>query len=260
MSHIFSNNDKLYHFNPEIEIEDIFSKRSLELGKDELSIGLKEQVEIQDAFLTNYIEDYLQDPEFRYIGLTEETKINILDDSLDNFHLLVNFFFFPNQITGVAKYPLYLPLYSVIDMLIRNETNIVEKKGILNYNNTNIDFRMELLDSIYKNYKKNFPKILQKDIPTNIDYEEQMILYREKMFFYNYELYEKHVKETRMENIQKQNVNIDNFNNQNIMYDVAFDTDFHGGKKKRKSTRKSTRNRKTSKTTRKRKQKGKSKP
>ena len=77
--------------------------------------------------------------------------------------------------------------------------------------------------------------------------EEKGILFFERNFLSQYISYEKSVKEKRKNEELLKNVNQDNFNNSQLDYDVAFDTGFYGGKKKRGPQRKRTRKHKKTK-------------
>lgn len=238
-----NTNDKYFNFNPIIAVEDSFAKRGLDQTKKSLSPGLQEQVEIQEAYLTTYIEKYLENVKSGFSNLNEETKLEILDTSLNNFHTLVNFFFHENYIIPEKHgYPLYLPLYSVIDNLFRI------KKIPMNYCQIKKDMYFPLLESLYKKYDTNIKYIFGEiPIPTEMSNDEKRILFFEKHFFSQYISYEKSVKEKRKNDELFKNINQDNFNNPQLDYDVAFDTGFYGGKKKRGPHKKSTRKHKKSK-------------
>lgn len=238
------NNPEIVNFNPIIAVEDSFAKRGLDQTTKSLSPGLQEQVEIQEAYLTKYIEKYLENVKSGFYDFNKTTKIQILDNSLDNYHTLVNFFFFPNNISGEARFPLYLPLYSVIDNLFRI------KKVPINYSEIKLKLgnKIKLFKSLYDNYETNIKYIFGEiTIPNDMSIEEKGILFFERNFFSQYISYEKSVKEKRENDELLKNVNQDNFNNPHQDYDVAFDTAFYGGKKKRGAQRKITRKHKKNK-------------
>jgi hypothetical protein len=54
------NNPEYKYFNSIIAVEDSFARSGLEQTEKSLSPGLQEQVEIQEAYLTKYIEEYLK--------------------------------------------------------------------------------------------------------------------------------------------------------------------------------------------------------
>lgn len=237
------DNPEYKYFNPIIAVEDSFARSGLDQTTKSLSPGLKEQVEIQEAYLTKYIEKYLENDGN---NLSEHDKNVILDIFLDNFHTLVDFFFFPNPYT--KKYLLYLPMYSIIDFMFHYKEDIIKEKRLVKYSVLQEKTRVVLFKTLYKKYSTNFKNyIIDGIIPRNIPYDEQRIIYEEQMFFYNYELYETNVKTQLNEQLLKKNVNQDNFNNPQLDYDVAFDTGFYGGKKKRGPHKKTTRKHKKSK-------------
>ncbi len=233
-----NTNDEYFNFNPIIEVEDIFARRGLDQTTKSFSHGLQVEVEIQEAYLKLYIQKYLENVKSGFSNLNEKTKIEILDTSLDNFHTLVNFFFYKNNIIPEKDgYPLYLPMYSVIDNLFRIK-KIPNKYREIKKN----DIYYSLLESLYNKYDTNIKYIFGEiPIPTEMSIEEKGILFFERNFFSQYISYEKSVKEKRKNEELFKNVNQDNFNNKQLDYDVAFDTAFYGGKKKRGPQRKRTR-------------------
>jgi hypothetical protein len=243
------DNSEYKYFNYNIAVEDSFAKRGLDQTEKSLSPGLKEQVEIQQAYLTKYIEEYLKnDGE----NLTENEKNVILDIFLDNFHTLVHFFFFPNLYTKKNFYylplPIYLPIYSVIDFMLHYKQDIIKQKGLIKYSTLSDNSRMELFKTLYKKYNMQFKEyIIDGIIPRNVSRDEKKIIHDKQMFFYNYELYETNVKTQLKEQLLKKNVNQDNFNNPQLDYAEAFDTGFDGGKKKRAPHKKTTRKHKKNK-------------
>ncbi len=237
-------NDEYFNFNPIIEVEDSFARRGLDQTTKSFSHGLQVEVEIQEAYLTNYIEKYLENVKSGFSNLNEKTKLEILDTSLNNFHTLVKFFFYQNNIVPEKNgYPLYLPMYSVIDNLFRNKKIPMNYSGIKKN-----DMYFPLLESLYNKYDINIKYIFGEiPIPKNTPFEEKGILFFERNFFSQYISYEKSVKEKRKNEELLKNVNQDNFNNPHLDYDIAFDTGFYGGKKKRGPQRKRTRKHKKTK-------------
>jgi len=232
-----NTNEEYYVFNSVIEVEDSFARRGLDQTTKSFSHGLQVEVEIQEAYLTNYIEKYLENVKSGFSHLDETTKVEILYTSLNNFHTLVNFFFYQNYIVPEKNgYPLYLPMYSVIDNLFRI------KKIPINYCQIKKDNYFPLLASLYNKYEINIKYIFGEiETPKNIPFEEKVILFFEKHFFSQYISYEKSVIEKRKNEEFRKNVNQDNFNNPQLDYAEAFDTGFDGGKKKRAPHKKTTR-------------------
>lgn len=239
-----NTNDEYFNFNPVIEVEDSFARCGIDQTTKSFSIGLQEEVDIQEAYITKYIEKYLGNVKSGFSHFDEKIKTEILDTSLNNFHTLVKFFFHENYIVPEKHgYPLYLPLYSVIDNLFRNK-----KIPIVNYSQIKKDMYFPLLESLYKKYDTNIKYIFGEfTIPTEMSIEEKGILFFEKHFFSQYISYEKSVKEKCKKDELSKNVNQDNFNNTQLDYAEAFDTGFYGGKKKRRPYKKSTRKHKKSK-------------
>uniref|UniRef100_A0A6C0DHM9 Uncharacterized protein n=1 Tax=viral metagenome TaxID=1070528 RepID=A0A6C0DHM9_9ZZZZ len=239
-----NTNKEYFYFNPVIEVEDSFARRGLDQTTKSFSHGLKVEVEIQEAYLTKYIEKYLETVKSGFSHLDETTKVEILDTSLNNFHTLVNFFFYQNNIVPEKNgYPLYLPMYSVIDNLFRNKKIPMNYSGIKKN-----DMYYSLLESLYNKYDINIKYIFGEiETPKNIPFEDKVILFFERNFFSQYISYEKSVKEKRKNEELFKNVNPDKFNNPNLDYDVAFDTAFYGGKKKRGPHKKTTRKHKKTK-------------
>ena len=235
-------NEEYFNFNPIIEVEDSFARCGVDQTTKSFSRGLQVEIEIQEAYLTTYIEKYLENVKSGFSHFDEKIKTEILDTSLNNFYTLVNFFFHDNNISKEGKFPLYLPLYSVIDNLFRI------KKIPMNYCQIKKDMYFPLLESLYKKYDTNIKYIfVEIPIPENTSFEEKVILFFEKHFFSQYISYEKSVKEKRKNDELFKNVNQDNFNNPQLDYDVAFDTAFYGGKKKRRPHKKTTRKHKKNK-------------
>lgn len=239
-----NTNKEYFYFNPVIEVEDSFARRGLDQTTKSFSHGLQLEVEIQEAYLTNYIEKYLENVKSGFSHLDENKKLEILDTSLHNFHTLVNFFFYQNNIVPEKNgYPLYLPMYSVIDNLFRNKKIPMNYSGIKKN-----DMYYSLLESLYNKYDINIKYIFGEiPIPTEMSFKEKEILFFEKHFFSKYISYEKSVKEKRKNEELLKNVNQDKFNNPNLDYDFAFDTAFYGGKKKRGPHKKTTRKHKKTK-------------
>uniref|UniRef100_A0A6C0CWW2 Uncharacterized protein n=1 Tax=viral metagenome TaxID=1070528 RepID=A0A6C0CWW2_9ZZZZ len=239
-----NTNDEYFNFNPIIEVEDIFTRRGLDQTTKSFSHGLQVEVEIQEAYLTTYIEKYLENVKSGFSHFDKTTKLEILDISLNNFHTLVKFFFYQNNIVPEKNgYPLYLPMYSVIDNLFRNK-KIPNKYREIKKN----DMYYSLLESLYNKYDTNIKYIFGEiPIPKNTPFEEKGILFFERNFFSQYISYEKSVKEKGKNEELFKNVNQDNFNNTQLDYDVAFDTGFYGGKKKHGPHKKTTRKHKKTK-------------
>uniref|UniRef100_A0A6C0H9V3 Uncharacterized protein n=1 Tax=viral metagenome TaxID=1070528 RepID=A0A6C0H9V3_9ZZZZ len=238
------NNPEIVNFNPIIAVEDSFARSLLDQTEKSLSPGLQQQVEIQRAYLRKYIQKYLENAKSGFSNLNEKTKKIILENSLKNFDTLVNFFFYENNVSNPGNFPLYLPLYSVIDNLFRI------KKVPINYSGIKLKLanQIKFFTSLYDNYEINIKYIFGEiPIPTEMSIEEKGILFFERNFFSQYISYEKSVKEKRENDELLKNVNQDNFNNKQLDYDVAFDTGFYGGKKKRGPHKKTTRKHKKTK-------------
>jgi hypothetical protein len=156
----------------------------------------------------------------------------------------VNFFFHENNVSNSGNFPLYLPMYSVIDDLFRI------KKVPINYSELKLKLpnQIKFFKPLYDNYEINIKYIFGEfPTPTEMSIEEKGILFFERNFFSQYISYEKSVKENRENHELLKNVNQDNFNNAQLDYAEAFDTGFYGGKKKRGPLRKRTRKHKKNK-------------
>jgi len=176
-----NTNKEYFYFNPVIEVEDSFARRGLDQTTKSFSHGLKVEVEIQEAYLTTYIEKYLENVKSGFSHFDKTTKLEILDISLNNFHTLVNFFFYQNNIVPEKNgYPLYLPMYSVIDNLFRNKKIPMNYSGIKKN-----DMYYSLLESLYNKYDINIKYIFGEiPIPTEMSIEEKGILFFERNFFF----------------------------------------------------------------------------
>jgi hypothetical protein len=229
------------YFDEDIEGDDIFGRFGLQLTDNTLSSGLKEEVHIQEEYLTNYIKNYLNDKKYGVSYLDENTKIEILDTSLENFHTLVNYFFFYNEITKkhITKIPLYLPLYYVIkkffELILNNHVKIIALSK--EYNDPKL---IELFSNIFNVYNSIINKNTGKIDKGAMEYENIID------FFIGYYYYERDLKEKLKKKELLKNVNKDKFNNPDLDYG-EFDEGFYGGKKKRTYRRKTTRKHKKNK-------------